>query len=124
MAPGAKLAVLDLGTSDQLEQALGGTMWEVSAGTGARIHSASWGFIEEICTVDESAVSFDEWAYEVRGWVGACCLRACGRGLRTCEARYWMMEDGSACVAYVLPGAPSCCCCVHCFPNPSTTLFV
>ncbi|CAN0399243.1 unnamed protein product, partial [Ectocarpus fasciculatus] len=64
VAPGAKLAVLDLGTSDMLEQALGGTMWEVSAGTGARIHSASWGFIEDICTVDESAVSFDEWAYE------------------------------------------------------------
>ncbi|CAM9830520.1 unnamed protein product, partial [Ectocarpus sp. 13 AM-2016] len=64
VAPGAKLAVLDLGSSDSLEQALGGTMWEVSAGTGARVHSASWGFIDEPCTVDESAVSFDEWAYE------------------------------------------------------------
>ncbi|CAN0453413.1 unnamed protein product, partial [Hapterophycus canaliculatus] len=64
VAPGAQLAILDLGTSDRLYQALGGTMWEAAAGTGARLHSASWGFPDDPCTVDEAAVSFDQWAYE------------------------------------------------------------
>ena len=42
-------------------------MWEASVGTGARVHSGSWGFPDEPCTVDEASVSFDTWAYEVRG---------------------------------------------------------
>lgn len=66
VAYGARIAILDLGTSDTLYQALGGTMWEAAAGTGARLHSASWGFPDDPCTIDEAAVSFDQWAYEVR----------------------------------------------------------
>lgn len=69
MAPGAKLAVLDVGTSSSSDQVLGGHMWEASFGTGAMVHSGSWGFPDEPCTVDEATVSFDTWAYEVRrGW--------------------------------------------------------
>lgn len=41
-------------------------MWETSAGTGARLHSGSWGYPDEPCVVDEASVSFDQWAYEVR----------------------------------------------------------
>lgn len=66
VAPGAKLAILDLGSSTRLDQILGGAMWEAAAGTGARLHSASWGFPDEPCTVDDASVSFDEWAFEVR----------------------------------------------------------
>lgn len=66
VAPGAKLAILDLGSSEKLEQILGGPMWEAAAGTGARLHSASWGFPDEPCTVDAASVSFDEWLFEVR----------------------------------------------------------
>ena len=65
MAPGAKLAILDLGSSDKIDQVLGGRMWEAAAGTGARLHSASWGFPADPCTVDAASVSFDEWAFEV-----------------------------------------------------------
>lgn len=66
VAPEAKLAILDLGTSDRLDQAMGGTLWETAGGTGARLHSASWGFPDDPCTVEDSSVSFDEWAFEVR----------------------------------------------------------
>lgn len=66
VAPGAKLAILDLGSSVKLDQVLGGPMWDAAAGTGARLHSASWGFPDDPCTVDEASVSFDEWAFEVR----------------------------------------------------------
>eukprot|EP00904_Undaria_pinnatifida_P010402 jgi/Undpi1/6492/HiC_scaffold_20.g08971.m1 len=64
MAPGARLAVLDVGSSTGLDQVLGGAMWETSAGTGARLHSGSWGYPDEPCVVDEASVSFDQWAYE------------------------------------------------------------
>lgn len=65
-APGAKIAVLDLGSSEGLDQVLGGAMWEASAGTGARVHSGSWGYPDDPCRVDEASVSFDTWAFEVR----------------------------------------------------------
>lgn len=68
MAPGARLAVLDVGSSDGLDQVLGGAMWETSAGTGARVHSGSWGYPDEPCVIDEASVSFDQWLYEVRNW--------------------------------------------------------
>lgn len=66
VAPGAKLAILDLGSSDKLDQVLGGPMWEAASGTGARLHSASWGFLQDPCTVDSASVSFDQWLFEVR----------------------------------------------------------
>lgn len=46
-------------------------MWETSLEAGARLHSGSWGFPDDPCTVDEASVSFDRWAYEVRRWSGA-----------------------------------------------------
>ncbi|CAM9494152.1 unnamed protein product [Pylaiella littoralis] len=64
VAPNAKLAILDVGTSDLLEQAVGGTMWETSGGAGARLHSGSWGFPDDPCTMDDLTVSFDEWAFQ------------------------------------------------------------
>ncbi|CAM9635731.1 unnamed protein product, partial [Discosporangium mesarthrocarpum] len=64
-APGAKLAVLDLGRAhDTFHTVPGGVMWEAAAETGARIHSSSWGVLEDVCGVDELAASFDHFAYE------------------------------------------------------------
>lgn len=70
VAPGALIAVLDLGGSEGLQQVLGGSMWEASSGAGARLHSGSWGFTDEPCVVDDASISFDTWAYEVRVGIG------------------------------------------------------
>lgn len=66
VAPGAKLAIFDVsldGTFVWAELALNG-LWEAVNETGCKVHSNSWGGTG-VCTVDDLAVSFDEYMYEV-----------------------------------------------------------
>lgn len=66
VAPGAKLAIFDVsldGTFVWAELALNG-LWEATSETGCKVHSNSWGGTG-ICTVDDQAVSFDQYMYEV-----------------------------------------------------------
>lgn len=66
VAPGAKLSIFDVsldGAFVWAELALNG-LWEAARETSCKIHSNSWGGTG-VCTVDDLAVSFDEYMYEV-----------------------------------------------------------
>lgn len=65
VAPRAKIAVFDAGDESGLWSTSGGFMFEAAAPTGARVHSNSWGFTGEPCTMGPISASYDEWAYKV-----------------------------------------------------------
>lgn len=90
VARGAKIAVLDLGGSDGLQPITGGYMWEASSPTEARLHSASWGFPDEPCEVDEASISFDLWAYEVRRRLGSLWVDSNTRARIQCRGCFFL----------------------------------
>lgn len=67
IAPGAKLAIFDASfTGDFLQADLAGnTLWSVTLGTGAMVHTNSWG-ADSSCTVDEKTILYDTFMYQVK----------------------------------------------------------
>ena len=67
VAPGAKISMLDSSYGDDIFFTLlaGNLAWEASKGTGATIHSNSWGVLS-LCQHLEFEFVYDSYMYEVR----------------------------------------------------------
>lgn len=68
VAQGAKLAIFDASPDGARVFATlaGNGLWEAANGTGAVVHSNSWGS-DTLCTVDPTSAAFDEYMYNVSG---------------------------------------------------------
>lgn len=68
VAPGAKIAVFDWSYHANdffVPEVTGNFLWNATHGTGARIHSNSWGFAT-MCQLTELEYLYDTYMYEVR----------------------------------------------------------
>ena len=68
VAPGAKIALFDSSYTGSENWAIfgGNLVWEAAEGTGAKVHSNSWGG-PSFCQVTEYEILYDTFMYEVSG---------------------------------------------------------
>lgn len=82
VARGAKLAVFDVSGGGQWRSMeVGNDLWAVSAETGAKVHSNSWGMADAWCAFGEWDVQYDAFMYEVSGPRGKYGLERTAWGL-------------------------------------------
>lgn len=67
VAPAAKLAIFDVAIGPELIFAdlAGNDLWNVANGTGAMVHTNSWGS-DSLCEMDDQSVLYDTYMYQVR----------------------------------------------------------